>query len=319
MRITPEKSLFPTYQSTIADAIEISGVGVHSGKRTAITLHPAPAGTGVVFHRRGKSASRTRVAAHYRNVSATAHCTVLGTDAANSFSTIEHLMAALAGLAIDNVVVEVDGAEMPILDGSAAPFVDALQCAGKASQSCLRRYLKITRPVRYSDGAGFIELHPHAGQYLEIDIDFPSPAIGRQSAAIDLGEGCFAKEVGRARTFGFLGDVEALWRAGFALGASLDNAIVIKDDMVINPGGLRYANEFARHKLLDAIGDLALAGAPILGAFYAYRGGHRLNNTILHTLFADDGAWEMVELPARSGFAGAPAQLAGATLAPEIS
>ncbi len=308
---------FPAYQATIAEPVSISGIGVHSGKQACVTLYPAEAYTGVVFCRKGAEYD-TAIPARYDQVSSTTHCTVVGTTQDNCFATIEHLMAALAGLAIDNVIVEVDGEEIPVLDGSAKVFIDALSQVDKQVLPAKRRYLKIKRPVEYRDQEGFVQLRPYKGQRLEVDIDFSSPAIGRQNAAIDIGTGNFRQHIARARTFGFLSDVEQLWQAGFALGASLDNAIVIKDDKVINPEGLRYKNEFARHKLLDAIGDLALAGAPILGAFYSYRGGHRLNNAILRTLFADQSAWDYVQLPAEPARAGSSAPLAAATLAPEV-
>jgi UDP-3-O-[3-hydroxymyristoyl] N-acetylglucosamine deacetylase len=211
-------------------------------------------------------------------------------------ATIEHLMAALAGLGVDNVLVEIDGPEVPILDGSSAPFIDAIDGVGLASQHAARRYLKVLKPVRVTQGKAFAELLPNErGFKLDVEIDFPTPIIGRQRKAIDLSPSVFRREISRARTFGFMRDVEKLWGAGFALGASLDNTVAIGDDGILNPEGLRYADEFVRHKILDAVGDLSLGGLPILGAYRSYCGGHRMNFLVLEALFASRSNYAIVD------------------------
>jgi UDP-3-O-[3-hydroxymyristoyl] N-acetylglucosamine deacetylase len=212
-------------------------------------------------------------------------------------ATIEHLMATLRALEIDNVMVEVDGPEVPVMDGSAEAFIEAVDHAGIAHLSARRRYLKIEKPIRVDMGQSFAEFRPHDGMRVEVDIDFANPLVGCQSFAIEVNAENFRKELARARTFGFLADVEQLWARGLCLGASLDNAVVVGEDRIINPEGLRFANEFVRHKALDALGDIALASAPILGSYHSYRGGHRLNVLALETLFANEEAWSVVEAP----------------------
>jgi UDP-3-O-[3-hydroxymyristoyl] N-acetylglucosamine deacetylase len=194
-----------------------------------------------------------------------------------------------------SATIEIDGPEVPVMDGSANAFTSAVDAAGVAGLDAPLRYIKITKPVRIQNGESFAEFTPYNGRRIEVEIDFASPLIGRQSFAADIDSECFRRDIARARTFGFLAEVEQLWARGYALGASLENAVVIGDDRVINPEGLRYADEFARHKVLDAVGDLALAGAPILGRYRSYRGGHKLNFKALEALFADSSAWVMVE------------------------
>jgi UDP-3-O-[3-hydroxymyristoyl] N-acetylglucosamine deacetylase len=205
-------------------------------------------------------------------------------------------MAAVLGVGLDNLVIEVEGNEVPILDGSAAVFVEAIDRAGIETQAVKRRFIRVLRDVRIENGASWAEFRPHTGTRFEVEIDFESPAIGRQQFAIDLNGESFRNEVARARTFGFLKDVERLWAAGYALGSSLENSVVIgHDNRVINMGGLRYPDEFVRHKTLDAMGDLALAGARFIGCFRSYRGGHRLNAAALRRLLSDRSAYEIVE------------------------
>ncbi|GGK30093.1 UDP-3-O-acyl-N-acetylglucosamine deacetylase [Salinarimonas ramus] len=289
------------HQVTLRAPVEISGVGVHSGESVSVTLHPAEPGHGIVFLRTGLPNGIDRlIEARHINVSATELCTVVGSRESGAVATIEHLMAALAGLAIDNVLVEIDGAEMPILDGSAAPFVAAIESVGTIAQAAPRRILKVRRPVRVEKGASFVELLPaEKGLKLDVEIDFADAAIGRQRRVCDLTPATFRREIAAARTFGFMRDVEALWKAGFALGASLENTVAVGEDGVINPEGLRFADEFARHKLLDAIGDLALAGYPLAATYRAHRGGHRLNFAVLEALFADRANYEIVEAGTR--------------------
>jgi len=224
-------------------------------------------------------------------------CTVLGDGNGASIATVEHLLAALRGLGVDNALIEIDSNEVPIMDGSAARFVEAIDEVGLAELDTPRRFLKVLKPVRVEENGAFGELRPYNGFHLDVEIDFDTTLIGNQRIEIEVNPGSFRRELSRARTFGFMKDVERLWAAGLALGASLENTVAIGDDRIINREGLRYRDEFVRHKALDAIGDLALAGAPILGTYHSRRGGHRLNTLVLKALFADADAWTMIEAP----------------------
>jgi UDP-3-O-[3-hydroxymyristoyl] N-acetylglucosamine deacetylase len=286
-------------QSTLRRRAKVSGIGVHSGREVSVTLHPAEADTGVTFFRTNAEDGRDReIPANFRHVNATDLCTTVGVPGA-SVATIEHLMATLSALDVDNATIEIDGPEVPVMDGSAGAFMTAVDEAGVAGLDAPLRYLKVLKPIRVQHGEAFAELTPYNGRRIEVEIDFASPLIGRQQYSADIDSESFRRDIARARTFGFLAEVEQLWARGFALGASLENAVVIGDDRVINPEGLRFADEFVRHKVLDAVGDLALAGAPILGRYRSYRGGHRLNFKALEALFADTSAWVMVEAPVR--------------------
>lgn len=284
-------------QTTLRERVEFNGTGVHSGKPVSMTLCPAEANTGILFNitspRTGDSLD---IPANVSAVGATDLCTVLGNPAGIHVATIEHLMAALRALNIDNVIVEVDSFEVPVMDGSSARFVEAIDAVGVTSLPALRCYIRINKPVRVDMGASWGEFVPYAGTRFEVEIDFDSPAIGRQSFKSDLTADVFRRELSRARTFGFMKDVERLWAAGFALGSSLENSVVIGDDhRVINPEGLRHRDEFVRHKALDAVGDLALMGAPFIGCFRSYRGGHKLNALTVKALLADRTAFDFVE------------------------
>ncbi|WP_274628350.1 UDP-3-O-acyl-N-acetylglucosamine deacetylase [Arvimicrobium flavum] len=288
------------YQTSLAARATLSGIGVHSGKPVTVHFHPADADSGVIFQVTGADGSVRELRALHSEVGSTDLCTVLGDPGGPHVATVEHLMAALFGLGIDNVLIELDGGEVPILDGSAAPFVEAFEQAGIEELSVKRRYLRIIKPIRVENGPSWAEFRPYNGTRFEVEIDFSSPAIGRQIFAGDLSASMFRRDIARARTFGFMKDVERLWAAGYALGSSLENSVVIGDDnRVINMGGLRYDNEFARHKVLDAMGDLALAGARFIGCFRSYRGGHKLNATALRRLLADPTAFEIVETSRR--------------------
>jgi UDP-3-O-[3-hydroxymyristoyl] N-acetylglucosamine deacetylase len=288
-------------QRTLKAAIDCVGVGVHSGRRIAMTIRPAAADHGIIFRR--TDLNRV-IPARSGNVVDTRMCTVLADPAMPSarVGTVEHLMAALYSLGIDNALIELDGPEVPILDGSAAPFVFLLDCAGWVEQDGPRRVIEICRAVRVSRGESWAELRPLGPMtgavepVLEMDlsIDFPAAAIGRQSACLQLTPDSFRHQVAAARTFAHASDVDQLQAAGLARGGSLDNAIVVDGANILNPGGLRMANEFANHKLLDAIGDLALAGARLHGRLIAHRPGHDLNHRLLKALFADPGAMRVV-------------------------
>ncbi|TIU93396.1 MAG: UDP-3-O-acyl-N-acetylglucosamine deacetylase, partial [Mesorhizobium sp.] len=287
------------YQTTLKSRATLTGAGVHSGNSVTIHFLPADADTGVVFQLSNGSEDR-EFRALVSEVGATDLCTMLGDPAGEHIATVEHLMATLFGLGIDNVVIEIDGHEVPILDGSAMAFVEAIDQAGIDTLPVKRRYIRLVKPVRIENGASWAEFRPYDGTRFEIEIDFESPAIGRQLFASDMNADIFRRDIARARTFGFMKDVERLWAAGYALGSSLENSLVIGDDnRVINMGGLRYPNEFVRHKTMDAMGDLALAGARFIGCFRSYRGGHRLNAAALRRLLSDRSAFEIVETTRR--------------------
>ena len=289
---------FTWSQRTLKAPIGCVGVGVHSGHKASLSLIPAPAGHGIVFRRTDLGID---IPARYDAVSDTRLCTVIGAGAAR-VGTVEHLMAALSGAGIDNLLIEIDGPEVPILDGSAAPFLFLLDCAGIVDQYVPRAMIEILRPVRVTEGDAFAELRPYprpshiAPPVLEMQltIDFAAAAIGKQGCALRLTPNSFRDELSRARTFALAEDVAQLQKAGLARGGSLDNAVVVDQDKVLNPAGLRMPREFARHKLLDAVGDLALAGAPLHGRFIAHRSGHALNNKLLRALFADTRAWRTI-------------------------
>jgi UDP-3-O-[3-hydroxymyristoyl] N-acetylglucosamine deacetylase len=285
-------------QTTLREQVSIAGIGVHSGSPVTVTLHPAEADTGVVFWRCGINGQKDReLSANFRSVTATEFATVLGDQSGPAVSTTEHVLAALFGLGIDNAIVEVDGPEVPIMDGSAAPFVDAIDQAGVTTLPARRRYIKVLKPVRVNADGCHGELRPHLrGLRVETEIEFDHPLIGRQKLALDVEPDLFRRELARARTFGFMRDVTKLWNAGYALGASFENTVVIADDRVLNSEGVRFPDEFVRHKAVDAIGDLALAGAPLIGAYRSVRGGHKLNHAVVTALMADTSAWTYSEM-----------------------
>lgn len=284
------------HQTTLKRRVSLSGVGVHGGKPVTIHFNPADADTGIVFQRVDPGSDGRLICAITTEVGETDLCTAIGNSGADQVATIEHLMAAVSGMGIDNLQIEVDGPEVPIMDGSAVPFVEAFLEAGIEILAENRRYIRILKPVRIDRSSSWAEFRPHDGTRFEVEIDFPTPVIGRQSLAVDLDRESFIREIARARTFGFIKDVEWLWAAGFALGSTLENSVVIgEDNRVINAEGLRFPDEFVRHKMLDAVGDLALAGCRFIGCFRSYRGGHRLNATALKQLLADPSAYEVVE------------------------
>jgi UDP-3-O-[3-hydroxymyristoyl] N-acetylglucosamine deacetylase len=277
------KAAAPSIQQTIGRSVTLVGQGVHGGRRASVTIAPAGADAGVVFNVGG-----VEIEAHWSRVDASKLRTRLAGGGA-SVSTVEHLMAALAALRIDNALVLLDGDEVPAMDGSARNFVSAIDEAGVATLAAPRRCWRVAKSTRVSDGAGWAELRPaKAGLHLDVEIAFPSP-VGRQRLSLDLTPETFRRELADARSFGFLNDAERLWRESLALGANLDNTLVFDGGGPINPQGLRFADECVRHKTLDVIGDLALAGAPIIGAFRSYRGGHALNIALLEAA-ARDGA-----------------------------
>jgi UDP-3-O-[3-hydroxymyristoyl] N-acetylglucosamine deacetylase len=284
-------------QTTLRDRTALSGVGVHSGLPVTLTLHPADANTGLRFVRTHADGPCEReIAADMDAVTATEFATVLGDETGPLVSTAEHVLAALRGLGIDNALVEIDGPEAPIMDGSAAAFVAAIDIAGIRTLDQARRYIRVLKPVQVAVGDAFGEIRPNArGFRIEAEVDYAHPLVGRQSLTIDVKPDTFRREIARARTFGFMRDVASLWNAGFALGASLENTLVVTDNRILNPEGLRFPDEFVRHKVLDAVGDLALAGAPLLGTYRLVRGGHKLNHAVLCALMSNKSAWTFVE------------------------
>jgi UDP-3-O-[3-hydroxymyristoyl] N-acetylglucosamine deacetylase len=281
-------------QRTLKSRIGASGVGLHSGSRIAMTLLPAPADTGIVF-RRGDLAPPVDIPARAALVGDTRLGTVLSADGAR-VSTVEHLMSAFAGLGVDNAVVEVSAAEVPIMDGSADPFVFLLRSAGFVEQESPKRFMRILRSVEVRDGDKWARFDPHDGFRVSFEIDFDHPYMrgGQSAATMEFSSITYLKEVARARTFGFMRDIETLRRHNLALGGNLDNAIVLDDAGILNENGLRYRDEFVKHKILDAIGDLYLLGHGIIGAFSGYKSGHGLNNRLLRELLAQQNAWELV-------------------------
>lgn len=280
-----------THQQTLTRKATLSGIGLHTGQPVRLTLKPAPVHSGIVF-RRTDLPGRPEIAAHWQNVTPSPLCTTLTNDDGTSVGTIEHLMAALAALGIDNAVVDLDGPEVPILDGSSAPFLAALTKAGITRQPAPRAYLRVMRPVCFAEGDKRVQLLPSLlGQStfdLSVQIDFPSAAIGRQEAHLRLSPAAFQREVAFARTFGFASEVERMRTAGLGRGGSLDNAVVIDGDTVLNPEGFHVPDECVRHKLLDAVGDLSLAGFPLIGRFVGEKCGHYLNYRLLEALFGDE-------------------------------
>ena len=284
-------------QTTLGDRIVVDGIGVHSGRPARVILHPADANSGYLFLRTGLAGGRERlIEGRFDSVRQTELCTVIGSECGATVSTVEHLLAALAGLGVDNALIEIDGPELPILDGSSRVFVEAIDQVGVVPLAANRKVVKVLKPVRVEHGRSYAELIPGgASLKLEVEIAFDTPVIGRQARTFDVSPARFRSEISAARTFGFMSDVEKLWKAGFALGASLDNTVAIGEDRVVNPEGLRFADEFVRHKILDAVGDLALAGYMIRGTYRAFCPGHKLNFMMLQQLFSDRSAYAIVD------------------------
>ncbi len=295
-------------QRTLKKVIKATGVGLHKGEKIHLTLRPAPADTGIIF-RRIDLQEPVEIIACAENVGDTRLSTTL-VKGSVKISTVEHLLSALAGLGIDNALVELDGPEVPIMDGSARPFVFMIQSAGIKEQNVPKRYIRIKRPIQVQEGDKWARFEPFNGFKINFKMDFSHPLLkqNHQEIEIDFSKKAFVKEVGRARTFGFMRDIELLRENNLALGGRLDNAIVVDDYRILNEEGLRYEDEFVRHKILDAIGDLYLIGYGFIGAFSAYKSGHKLNNTLLRTLLANQSAWEVVhcddkvKMPSMGGY-----------------
>ncbi len=281
------------FQHTLKSVIRLTGIGLHSGAKATLTISPAAPDAGITFIRTDKRGFAARIPAIYANVVDTRLCTVLGNAEGTTVGTVEHVLAALAGCGIDNAVLAIDGPEVPIMDGSSAPFVAAIERTGRVEQDAPRRVIRVLKPVTVGNGLVTASLMPSERPEFSFEIDFDSAVIGQQTAHFALSAGAFGEEIGDARTFCFLHDVEAMQKAGLARGGSLDNAVVVdkEQDRVLNADGLRSPDEFVRHKILDAVGDLYLAGGPILGRYHGSRAGHALNNQLLRALFVDRSTW----------------------------
>ncbi len=293
--LTSPESLQHPRQLTLSSAITCSGVALHSGDTVVMNIRPAEVNTGIVFVRTDVGTERGIVPARYDLVSETTLGTTLRNEFGVTIATVEHLMAALAGAEIDNAVIEMDGPEVPIMDGSSEPFVFLLECAGTVEQDAPKRFIEVLKPVSVRDGDCVASLEPHAdGFVLDITIEFAHQAIGRQHAVYDFTTTSFKQSLCRARTFGFVREVEKMHSMGLALGGSLKNAIVVGDEGVVNEEGLRYQDEFVRHKALDCVGDYYLAGASILGRATTTKPGHGVNNKLIRALFADASNYRIV-------------------------
>jgi UDP-3-O-[3-hydroxymyristoyl] N-acetylglucosamine deacetylase len=285
-------------QHTITRAVQCKGIGLHSGVQVTMTLHPAGADRGIVFLRSDVKSGNRHVPARWDQVVDTQLCTVVANQDGVSVGTIEHLMAALRGCNVDNCIVELDGPEVPVMDGSSAAFVEMIENTGIAPNGAPRMVVRVLKDVTVTDGNKSVTLSPADEFVYGGEIDFAHKSIGTQRFETSLFNGNFAHELADCRTFGFLHEVEYMRARGLARGGSLDNAVVLNEDGVMNEDGLRRGDEFIRHKLLDAVGDIYLAGRPVLGAYYGERAGHALNNAVLHALFADESAYEIVPLSA---------------------
>ncbi len=288
-------------QCTIASIVNFSGIGVHSGLPVNLSIEPAASNSGIKICRILDDGSRSKPSdVHYSKILSTNLCTKIDLGNSISAATIEHVVSALSGLGVDNALIALNGAECPILDGSAMPFVQAIVDCGLKILPEKRKYIKILRSVRVRNNDAFAVLEPYNGRALDLEIDFDSPVIGRQRMIFDWTPRQYVEDVAKARTFGFLTDAKALRQSGHALGSSLENSIAVDDNEILNPEGLRFDDEFVRHKLLDAIGDLALGGLPIYGKFRSFKGGHGLNALVLSSLFANEENFEIAnadELP----------------------
>jgi UDP-3-O-[3-hydroxymyristoyl] N-acetylglucosamine deacetylase len=281
-------------QRTLKNRIHCSGITLHHGARVTMTLVPAEPDSGIVFRRTDIAGASATIPASWRNVAEMPYCTALTNEHGVQVATVEHLLAALTGAGIDNLLVEISGPELPIMDGSAWPFLFLVECAGIVELPAPRRAIEILKRVTVGDAERSATLLPGRGFSLDFAIDYALPAIGHQEASVRLSPEVFKAALSRARTYGFLHEVDDLRAAGLARGASLDNAVVVNGAEIMNSDGLRYHDEFVRHKLVDAIGDLTLAGAPIHGRFLGWRSGHKLNHRLVRTLFADAEAWRYV-------------------------
>lgn len=283
-------------QRTLAHSISYVGIGLHTGKNVRMTVRPSVANSGINFCRSDIKTTNNLIAAHWSNVIDTTLSTVIANTESISVGTVEHLMAALLGCGVDNALIEIDGPEVPIMDGSAAPFVSVIEKVGTVKQAALRKAIWIHRPVEVRDGDKYSILMPSNTPRITVEIDFENSVIGSQSHSVTLINEAFRHDISRARTFGFASEIKHLKHQGLARGGSLNNAILVDGDRIVNSEGLRYENEFVRHKILDAMGDLALAGVPIIGHLFARKPGHKLNNALIRQLIEIPDAWSYVSI-----------------------
>jgi UDP-3-O-[3-hydroxymyristoyl] N-acetylglucosamine deacetylase len=281
------------YQRTIKRPIRFMGIGLHLGEKVNVTIRPAPVDNGIVFIRTDLE-KPVKIKADFSNVIDTQFATTLGNNGVK-ISTVEHLMAAFMGLGIDNAIIEVDSTEIPIMDGSASPFVYLLRNAGIEIQNKSKKFFVIKRPISVTNGDKKATLTPYKGLKISCAVDFNHPLITNQSYGMKFSNGTFEKEICRARTFGFFKDIDALWENGLAKGGSLDNVVILGDSRVMNESGLRFPDEFVRHKILDSIGDLSLLGAPVIGHLIAYKSGHQLNHELMQKVFSNQKNWGVIE------------------------
>ncbi len=278
-------------QCTTTEIIHYVGIGLHNGHNVSMTLYPAAPNTGICFLRNDVDPEHMLIRASWKNVIDTRLCTVLGNEHGVTVGTVEHLLAALRSCGVDNLLIEISGDEVPILDGSCAPLVDLINQAGVVGQRLPRFGIWIERPIEVRQGEHYAVLAPSDVPRITVDIEFANAVIGSQCVSVDLIDNVFTEEIAPARTFGFADELQQLHEQGLALGGSIRNAVLLDDDRVVNEEGLRFADEFARHKILDCLGDLALAEAPIFGHLYTRKPGHRLNNALLREMFAHEDAW----------------------------
>ena len=285
---------FAKKQKTISKSIKFKGIGLHSGKKVEMVVRPATSNTGVVFRVKNGPNSFIDIKANYRNVTSTILCTTISSQG-YSISTTEHIMSALYGLNIDNVIIELTDNEIPIMDGSSLAFVNEIMSVGSIDQKNFVRSIKIKKTVEVKHNDKLVRVSPHNETIITCEISFESKFIGNQSLSLLLKPEIYKTQISSARTFGFMKDVDALRKNGLALGGSLENAVVISDKKILNKGGLRFNDEFVRHKALDLIGDIALAGHRIIGSIYSYKAGHNLNNKLLRKIFSSGENWEFVD------------------------
>lgn len=284
-----------TLQHTLASSVNVKSIGLHTGCDVSLKINPAPIGHGIIFKRTDISVGQNLIPAYYNNVVDTRLCTVIANSAGVRVSTIEHLMAALYALKIDNALIEVDAHELPILDGSSIEFIKRIEKAGIVTQAAAAKYCIVKQAIRVEDGDKYIELSPDVSFNIHCSIDFPHPVIGKMQHSYNDDTDSFKVDIAKARTFGFIKDVEMLQKSGLALGASLDNAVGLTEEGVMNPEGLRYSDEFVRHKILDCVGDLALQGCRLVCSVKAHKISHDLNNKVLRKLFSDISNFEIVD------------------------
>ncbi|MCF6210125.1 MAG: UDP-3-O-acyl-N-acetylglucosamine deacetylase [Gammaproteobacteria bacterium] len=302
--MTQKQSIEQVNQKTLCHPVAYIGIGLHCGRKVSMVVRPAKANAGISFLRKDLPVDEGLIAARWYNVVDTEMSTAIGNEYGHTIDTVEHIMAALRGCGVDNALVEVDGPEVPIMDGSAEPFVAMIERVGLQEQSAPRNAIWIQRPIEVRDGDKYAILTPADTPRISVEIDFDNSVVGSQTLSVELVDEAFCRQVARARTFGFVNQVAALKQRGLIKGGSLHNAILVDGDRIVNESGLRYRDEFVRHKVLDCLGDLALAGVPILGHYHACKPGHELNSRLMHTLFEMRESWSYITMSAFNALKG---------------